>query len=243
MDNFKLHPFIYDRATNLTLVFNPKSASSIIVAWFFYQIGEYGRMREYNDFPHKYRVDIWNNRNNVSSIPFSLIKDSKVICSVRNPSTRAISGYKHAIKFGYLDDQISDFFNRVVNSDNTFSFSEYLEYLKSIDIRFCNEHMMSQWRDFLDFIPKYDVIKTENIIEEIRYIESKLKLKESPLEEIIESLKFHNKKIDESIDEPSWNILFPRNQIGFPKDSNFLCDDTINSIKKIYEKDFVKFKY
>ncbi|MEB3881817.1 sulfotransferase family 2 domain-containing protein, partial [Lyngbya sp. CCY1209] len=157
---------LYNKSLNLTLIFCAKSACSFGVKWFFYHAGLYQDVESYHRHPHRYRAKVFTQDRKYKKQIRSTkeILNSHILCLVRNPFYRAVSSYIHAIKTGYDDPKISRFLGRKISRKNSFCFDEFVQYLKSLDIRNCNIHHKLQAHPLIEMgIIKPHLLKVENL--------------------------------------------------------------------------------
>jgi len=242
-------PILYDKKLNLSVSFNAKSGCSFFVKWFFYQTNLYEKSESYHRFPHKYRTDIFMKNKNYNNFD---IEKSNIITLVRNPFTRVVSSYSHCIKNGYINKDMSLFLKREITKYNTFTFYEFVKYLKTIDITNCDIHHKTQYRE-IDY--KF-ILKVENLFEDFRNLENELNLLNSPLDKISNSLSFHKVIKNNDFKESCYNFDFYfkesnedgklfeyKDIIGIPDYKYFYNDELIEDILIIYKDDFELYKY
>ncbi|MDT9188906.1 MAG: sulfotransferase [Limnospira sp. PMC 894.15] len=238
---------LYNKSLNLTLIFCAKSACSFGVKWFFYHAGLYQEVESYRRFPHKYRTEIFmpNPEYQKHIREVDRILNSNIVCLVRDPFSRAVSSYIHAIKTGYDNDGISKFLGRKIGRKNSFCFDEFVQYLKSLDIRNCNIHHQMQAHPLMEMgIIKPHIIKVENLFNDFQEVEKKLGLNPAPLSEISKSLEFHRTPKDSEFKKECYHIQFPpsRKQL-FPHYKYFYSEELVRDVANIYRADFEIFGY
>ena len=107
--------------------FSPKAACTVGAKMFFNHIGKLDEALALDPWVHRYREKYqkthiviprlhWNDR-------YLKVK------LVRNPYTRVISGYTHAMIHTYMDEELTTFFR--IRDRRELSFSRYLEFLEA----------------------------------------------------------------------------------------------------------------
>ncbi|MDY7052712.1 sulfotransferase family 2 domain-containing protein [Limnospira fusiformis] len=238
---------LYNKSLNLTLIFCAKSACSFGVKWFFYQAGLYQEAESYHRFPHKYRSEVFTQdpqyKKHIREV--DRILNSNIICLVRDPFSRAVSSYIYALQAKYDNQKISKFLGININKRQTLSFYEFVQYLKSLDIRNCNIHHQMQAHPLMEMgIIKPHIIKVENLFNDFQEVEKKLGLNPAPLSEISKSLEFHRTPKDSEFKKECYHIQFPpsRKQL-FPHYKYFYSEELVRDVANLYRADFEIFGY
>lgn len=236
------YPFLYNSEKNFTLLWNAKSVSAVITSWFFYHLGKYNEIEEKKLFSHSFRTSFEKETNLRNVISLNTILKSNIVCAVKNPYDRVVSMYKHTITFDFANKEISKILKRNIDSENKFSFNEFIYFLERIDINNVNVHFFPQSRNFLQNHKDYLIIKAENFFESVKEVENKLNLETSPIEKFSTDLTHHNKKVNYTDSDFCFDIKFKKT-LEFPQNHLFLNDDLKNRIRKIYYDDFIQFNY
>jgi hypothetical protein len=129
------------------VIWSAKSASVVVVLWFLSQLGLLEAARFYHGWPHEFRkrvlyeslvYQMWLEQCDIQSLTWHRI--------IRDPYKRAVSAYRHALRWKYEDAKMSNVLGRAIEGDRCgFSFSEFLNYLASVDIESCNLHHRQQY--------------------------------------------------------------------------------------------------
>ena len=230
----------------LAFFYSAKSACSLGVKWFFWQIGFLKAAEFYHQKNiHRYRKDVFlKSLEYCQCLPHILDRDIRTVVLVRNPYDRVVSSYAHSIKFGYLDSHMSNFLKREVNRKNTFSFREFIQMLSSkTDLYKVNEHFRVQTHAvFRAGLLKPDyIVRVENLVEDFRLVEKELSLMKSPLEYLSTSLANHRKKVGAKLKNAADYKFLPTD--AYPSTSEFYNNDLKKKVFDIYHIDFKFFKY
>lgn len=228
---------LYHPPSNLGLFYAAKSGCTFSVKWFFFQIGFLEAANFYHSLPHKYRAQVFLKSQNYRSKLNGLI-GSECVFLVRNPLSRVVSSYIHAVRYNYEKEKMSRFLSRVVDSTNSFTFSEFVAYLESINIKTCNIHHRLQIHPSIEEgLVRPNIVKLEDSLNGFRELEKRLGLKSAPLDKIRESLSFRYPEKDLSFEKYCYNIKFTA-MSSFPMFQYFYSDELVAKVIKIYEKDF-----
>lgn len=154
----------------LLIDWKEKSGCTTIIKMVFRYLGILDDALNYNDWVHKYRMEVFYKKyNKVNSLNISEgdYKNFSKIKFVRNPYTRAVSSYLHVM------DNLEKYKNIYKNAFSDMSFFNFLKKIK--DIKKPNGHWQKQSRriekqniNFFDKIIKIEEIEKE--IEEVNKI-------------------------------------------------------------------------
>jgi hypothetical protein len=256
---FKIAPQpLFSKKHNLALLWSAKAGCTFSVKWFFDKIGFLDVALFYHPWIHRFRTQVFcesveykrylKNRNTVAELLEGEIKIIKVVC---NPFSRVVSSYLAAIKGitaaqdNYDTEKIRNFLGREVNEKDTFSFREFVAYLESLDISFCNIHWRIQQHKSEKvglIVPNY-IVHLENSYEQLRQIEIELGLNTSNFDELRKSAH-HSKRLVELegcfADE---HFTFLDKDVAFPPSKNFYDDTLKKAVANLYQVDFESYGY
>lgn len=92
---------------NIVLSFSPKSACSHVIVWFFLKEGLLGAANYYDEWPHKFRTDVYHNTRIYKARMQRVLKsDGKgftLVRVTRDPVKRFVSCYRHACRWNLVD--------------------------------------------------------------------------------------------------------------------------------------------
>src|SRR5262245_22586874 len=123
------------------VIWSAKSACTTVLLWYLWQCDLLQAALFYNRWPHRFRNSVllrsatyrtWASEVDVKSWSWLRV--------IRDPSKRAVSSYRHALKFGYANEAISESLRRPVDHRDGFSFELFLDHLAGINIATCNIH-------------------------------------------------------------------------------------------------------
>jgi Sulfotransferase family len=238
---------LFSKDLHLALFWSAKSGCTFATKWFFYQSGLLEAAYLYHHWIHRYRLEVfYESQDYELHLDKILDPETQVIKVVRNPYSRAVSSYIHAVKHSYEDKKIGKFLNREVNQNEGFSFVEFLDYLESIDLSNCNGHHQQQ----LHISEKEGIIKPryivylENSKEAIQELEIKLELRRSEFHELLHS-RHHSLREDDTFfcgDSQFCKSLGRQNK-SFPKTRAFYNKNLQDKVFQLYRLDFEAYQY
>jgi len=238
-------PPLFSPEKKIALFFSAKSGCTFAVKWFFFQTGFLEVAQFYSDWIHDFRINVFYKssqyKRNLQNI---LNQDTKIIKVVRNPYTRVVSSYLHAIRYGYENHSLSKFFNRQIDRDNGLSFRDYLSYLETQNLWQCNVHHRVQVHaaEKRGLVTPDYIIKLENSFEDFRKVELDLNLNDSNLLNFRKSI--HNtSRIEKSTFCGDRQFCLSKQPKAFPPSKNFFNQELTQKVGKLYAIDFKTYNY
>jgi hypothetical protein len=236
---------LYSKEKNLALFWSAKSGCTYAVKWFFYHAGLLDTALSYNPWVHDFREQVYSVSSEFKSDIKSLCnKDIRAVKVVRNPYSRAVSSYLMAVRAGYDNNEIGEFLGRTVDSKNGFSFSEFLNYLASIDLRNCNIHHRLQVHPAEEegIVQPLFVIHLENSFQETAECEKSLGLATSDLHRFRASGHNTSRRVWPDF----WGHVKLYRRLGnkiLPDTENFYDDSLKAKVGRLYSEDFKRYGY
>lgn len=149
---------LIDPHNKLIVLFSAKSACSSVAIWFFSIIGHLKAARDYDEWPHNYRMDVYN----VSALRRRALADDlasyRVVRIVRDPYDRVTSSFRHAMNTGYADAAIAAKIPEFDPKARRMSFSRFLDFVETEDLATCNMHHGLQTHPIEAVMPPAHVI-------------------------------------------------------------------------------------
>jgi hypothetical protein len=238
---------LFSQDLHLALFWSAKAGCTFATKWFFYQSGLLEAAYLYHRWIHRYRLEVfYESQDYELHLDKILDPETQVIKVVRNPYSRAVSSYIHAVRYSYEYKRISKFLNREVNKNEGFSFVEFLNYLESIDLSDCNRHHQQQ----LHIAEKEGIIKPRYIIhlensqEAIQELEIQLDLRRSEFHKLLHS-KHHSLREDDTFFCGDFQFCSsPGSQNkSFPKTRVFYNKNLQDKVFQLYRLDFDAYQY
>lgn len=238
---------LFSQDIHLALFWSAKAGCTFATKWFFYQSGLLEAAYLYSRWIHRYRLEVYYKSPEYElNLEKILDPETRIIKVVRNPYSRAVSSYIHAVRYSYENQKLSKFLKREINSINGFSFSEFLEYLESLDLKNCNGHHQIQLHaaEYEGLVKPNYIIHLEESKELIPEIELKLGLARSEFKEIINS-KHHSLREESNIFCGDFQFSQSREDKNksFPKTRFFYNKELRDKVFQLYRLDFDAYQY
>lgn len=131
------------------LIWSPKSACTTALLWYLAHLGMLEAAATFSRWPHNYRMKVLPEleayKQWLAECDPNRLRWVRV---VRNPFFRAVSSYRHALRWGFENEKLGEFLGFPV-ADRGFSFGEMLAYLAQADnLGGCDPHLRPQWYPF-----------------------------------------------------------------------------------------------
>ena len=235
---------MFSKEHRLIIGFTPKAACTVGAKMFFNHIGRLDEALAFDPWIHKYREEYqkthvvnprwhWNDR-------YLKIK------LVRNPYTRVISGYTHAMIHPYMDEQLTAFFG--IKDRRELSFSRFLEFLEVRINGPINPHNgMQVLRDELLRYPYDHIVKIEELEAGLAEIRARHGIELKVDERILSSahhLQKHETPHERCADVP-FSVLAKRKngRVSVPPHAAFYDAETYGRVSKLFELDISTYGY
>ncbi len=231
------------------MVWSPKCACSVTTIWFFKTMGLAREARKYGWFPHKYRIQVYYKSDAYQAALQSDFNDYRFIRVFRDPYSRAASSYKQAIRLGTCDEVVSRYRKRQVTAETGYSFTHFLESLRSVDLSVADIHIRPQSHpietqfdmDFLINISKLDLFAG------LRNVEKQLDIPRTGLHKMrwtqtIESRRHVEESVFDDRDVSTYTWTTKDAWEGpWPRSKDLLTVETRGLIRELYDIDFTRF--
>jgi Sulfotransferase family len=229
---------LFNKEFPIIFFWNPKCGCTTLVKWFYFQIGILEQANQYSEWIHTFREKVYeqqpNLKLNLKNELLNLKKDTYKV--IRNPYKRAVSSYIAALAMPEVMIQIAP------DVKEGFSFRQFLYRLVEIGVKreVINSHVAQQYVDGEElFVQNY--INLENLNSELRKIERKYKLLQSPLDVLTQSQHHVAQKMNTTVKESVTDVnlySFIRNST-LPPYQNFYDAETKRIVFELYEQDFI----
>lgn len=239
---------LFSKEYKLAMFWSAKSGCTFAIKWFFYQIGSLEAALDYDPWIHKFRQEVIQSSEEYQKYISQILNpETNIIRLVRNPYSRAVSSYIHALRYGYEDEQISQFLVRPVNEQKRFSFREFVAYLRNIDLWHCNIHHKIQMHESekKNLIKPNYIVKLENSFDEIPKIEKTLGLLHSDLKSFARSVHHTAKNSDSSnvfCADECFDI-YKKRMRALPPTICFFDSTLKKEVANLYQVDFETYEY
>ena len=138
-----LGPLIHPEA-RMIVIFSPKSACTSVVIWFLHHLGHAERARQYSEWPHHYRAQVYYQSSLFRDACNLDLTNFRVVRVVRDPFDRAASSFRHAQRSGVADDAFAKLLGLSDAAHKGVSFCDFLDLLDRLDLTNCDEHLRLQ---------------------------------------------------------------------------------------------------
>jgi hypothetical protein len=169
----------------------------------------------------------------------------RVVKFVRNPYYRAVSSYIHAVKHGQADVKLNKFLGRSPDTQRSFSFREFIDYLESIDVSRCNIHYQRQVHACeAEGVLRADyILQVEKAADTLGVIERDLGLQPTNVAELNPS-KHHTKRYPSSDSFGDVKLEIPvKSKATYPETASFYDGDLVQRVAHLYTLDFDLYAY
>ncbi len=235
----------------LVVLWSPKSACTTTYVWFAKLCGFSDEVKTYASWPHKHRQEVYNKSEMYVESANSGMADARVLRIIRDPYSRAVSIYRHALQTHFANEDMEKFSGGRISAETGYSFQTFLDLLEQLDMQRVDMHFRPQVHpyervrkpDVVINISKTDLFTNLNAFEEssgypktrfeelnwLHNLESKRKAKQEPME-------------GDALDRTS----FSRHQVSklgqFPSYAQLLTPEAKKRIEAIYKVDFDAYK-
>jgi len=235
---------MFSREHRLIIGFSPKAACTVGAKMFFNHIGRLDEALAFDPWIHNYREEYL--KTHVVYPRWHWNKRYLKIKLVRNPYTRVISGYTHAMIHPYMDEQLTTFFG--IKDRRELSFSRFLEFLEARINGPINPHNGLQvFKEELHQYPYDHVLKIEELEAGLADIRARRGVDLKVDERILNS-GHHLPKYEfrlERCSEVPFSSLAKRKdgRISVPPHAAFYDPVTLARVSKLFEPDISTYGY
>lgn len=232
----------------LAVFFAAKSGCTFVVKWFFNQIDHLAAALDFSPAIHDYRWNVYLKSDQFSKSQNNFIdnygKGYLKIKVVRNPFERAVSSYMHFLHLIEKQNPAikNDF--KIGYDKLSYSFFEFLELLKNININRCDIHWRQQFQ-IVERKLKFDhVIRLKNSKQELLNLEDSYELKNTLNIDKMALSDHHSIKSNENSEEfcghKIFSVKIKQNRPSYKCFYNYELEE---SVRKIYALDFEKYNF
>jgi hypothetical protein len=232
---------------NLVVLWSPKSACTTTYVWFSNLCGFADDVRSYAAWPHRHRQEVYLKSDMYIDSANSGMKDAHILRIIRDPYSRAVSIFRHALQTHFADIDMEAFSGGRISAEKGYSFQTFLDLLEQLDMRRVDIHFRPQFHPLerertpthVINISKNDLFAELNAFEAgaghqqtnfddlswLHHLEGKRKAKQEPME-------------GDALDQ----VSFTRHQVvklgQFPSYAQLLTSSARQRIETIYKADF-----
>lgn len=243
---------LFSKQHNLALFWSAKAGCTFAIKWFLYQVGMLESALFYSPWIHNFRVKVFYESEGYKNYMLEIFSpETRVIKFVRNPYSRAVSGYLAYCQAAYTGDpghqavirEIENFCGRSISQTSTFSFREFVSYLSSIDLKSCNMHYKLQLSSCEEegLLKQVYQIDLEDSKSQVKKIEQELGLRESNVASIMKSPHHTMKKVDAEFCGDTH--FFRTLNVPVPNTKHFYDEMLLEKVFLLYRSDFESYNY
>jgi hypothetical protein len=232
---------------NIMVLWSAKSACTTSFVWFASCAGFIDDLRESGKHPHRYRREDYMHSDLYRAGLVRMVDDYRVIHVIRDPYQRAVSSYRHMLKHA-SDRHRSGLRGGHGDGSSGFSFSQFLDYLETLDLTSTNVHVKAQ-RHAVERIKAPDFIiniSKQDLLCELARLERELGLPATDLEALEPAIERQSRRKAKTIPfakaDDVGKIAFSKQAAKgnspFPDYEQFLSPDNKRRIERLYEADF-----
>jgi hypothetical protein len=230
------------------IIWSAKSACTTVLLWYLWQCDLLQAALFFNRWPHHFRNMLYRSKTYQAWASEVDPKTWSWLRVIRDPSARAVSSYRHALKFGYADEQMSKILGRAVDHHDGFSFELFLDFLSRINIAMCDIHHRLQFHPIEEraIVTRVINVDREDLVATLREIDLGPEKPREPFEAlssaIAQTSDFHHAR-RLKVDRDHSATRFTRADAWgeWPSAESFLNGTTREKIEAIYAKDFVRY--
>lgn len=238
---------LINKEKRLIVVWSPKSACTTTYVWFSHLSGFSNDVRRYAAWPHRHRIEQFQRSSFFAESANSDLSEFFMLRIIRDPYSRAVSIYRHALQTHFADAPMHTYSNGKISAEKGYSFQTFLDFAAQLDMKRVDIHFRPQLhpyeahrkpdqiiniskQDLLSEIAAFETaaglpVTNFNDLNWLHDLESKRKAKQEPME-------------GEELDA----IGFTRHQVfklgQFPSYGQLLTAKAKKKIESIYKADF-----
>jgi hypothetical protein len=231
----------------LVVLWSPKSACTTAYVWFAHVSGFSDEVRDYAALPHRHRQEQYLRSALYRDSVESGMTDAHVMRIIRDPYSRAVSIFRHALRTHFADAEIEAHSGGKISTETGYSFQYFLDVVAGLDMRRVDPHFRPQFHpyerertpDRIINISKTDLFAALNAFE----AESGLPLTDFGELDWLHNLETKRKAKQEPMQGDALDTApFTRYQVTklneFPSYSQLLTPEAKAKIEQIYKVDF-----
>ncbi len=248
---------LYSEKLPFILLWSQRAGCTNLTKWFFFQIGLYKKAIEYHSSVHVYKHNIYfRQQGYLHKIRDELTNNKlEIIKLVRDPYKRAVSSFLTFSSYCYSSKpKGSRMYQDWISLNNLFykskpykgmTFKKYLNFLDTVGPSVTNVdgHLAQQYIEGEEHL-KMKYIKVEDYFEDIKRLESKYNLKESPYSITSQQKHHHGAKM--SLNGDFSNVIITSEMLlseQLPTYESFYDRENMELCEKIFKKDIERYKY
>ena len=129
----------------LMVIWSAKSACTAVYVWFAQVSGFGDDVRATHERPHIHRTTVYQKSDLYARSLTAPLERYRTLRVIRDPYSRAVSSYRHALMNAYAQPYMTKFSNGTLRRKTGYSFQEFLDMLQSVDLQRENLHFRTQF--------------------------------------------------------------------------------------------------
>lgn len=174
---------LFNPGERLVSLWAPKAACTVVLVWHLSRIGALRAAFDYHAWPHRYRTDVMERgRLQRDSLNHFQPKDYVVVRFVRDPFKRAVSAYRHALRYHLMPKPGGFPVNLIrrhrLDADRGYSFVTFLETVAEWPFRALDIHLRPQMHPIESLLTPDVVVNADagSLTDQINALETALGL-------------------------------------------------------------------
>ena len=129
---------------NIAVLWSPKSACTTVYVWFSHVSGFSEDVRDYSTWPHRHRQEQYVKSDLYNDSAANGMESAKLLRIIRDPYSRAVSIYRHALQTFFADQDMEVYSNGKLSAVEGYSFQNFLDMVARLDMRRTDIHFRPQ---------------------------------------------------------------------------------------------------
>ena len=239
---------LYDANRKIALMWSAKAGCTTAIKWFFNLMGFLDMGLYYHPWIHVFRNQVYYKSRNFEKNILDILNGEYVLIKVvRNPYTRAVSSYVHAMKHKHEHKRIPRSL-AIRKPQDSYTFREFVKHLKVSGVESCEQHHRQQIHplELMGLVEIDHLVKVENFEEDLRKVERELGIPPCDFSKLNTS-SHHTKRIHDPLGEcvadKRFSIDKKARGVELPAYEMFYTQDIANDVYTVYQKDFEAYNY
>lgn len=229
------------------IIWSAKSACTTVLLWYLWHRDLLQAARAYDIWPHRFRNEVLYSDEIYRGWADQADGDGWTwLRVIRDPYKRAVSSYRHALRHGYEDGNMSRRLQQP--RDAGYSFDSFLDHLLTIDVATCNLHHRQQLHPAERLIAPSRVVNADKVdlMQSLMEIGAALAPPREPVEALHAAVAgiggWHNTR-PSPVDRDVSAVALTRSDAAgeWPDYACFLNNSTRAKIARIYALDLSRY--
>ncbi|MBK8980228.1 MAG: sulfotransferase family 2 domain-containing protein [Planctomycetes bacterium] len=237
-----------DHERRIALLWSAKAGCTFAIKWFLHHLGHLPAALYYHPWIHRYRTEVYYRAHDYQTHVLDVLTDPglQTVKIVRNPFSRAVSSYVHALVHRYDDGGLERFLGRPVTTEQRFTFREFVSYLESLTLTRCNVHHRLQKHplEIHELVRVTHLVRLEESAARLPEVERELGFDPGELAALSRSVHHTERQSsDEFWGDRVPEVAVERNGAVVPQTGAFYDDTLQVAVATCYARDFESYGY